>query len=98
VLALASGCGGDSGDDERSRAVDAAEQAFSEAQAAGRDLESGPCIAERLEGLDDWVADVAHDPRTPADDEPANQCRRFRSGAATHFVELDPSGDLIRAQ
>jgi hypothetical protein len=29
---------------------------------------------------------------------PANQCRRFRTGQAHHFVELDPRGGLIRAQ
>jgi hypothetical protein len=91
------GCGGGIGEGERARAIDAAEAAFA-AHGPDLDLDRGPCIAERLDGLDDWVADVAHDPRTPVDDQPANQCRRFRSGVASHFVELDPDGNLIRAQ
>ena len=32
------------------------------------------------------------------DDDPANQCRRFRDGEAHHFVELTPEGEVIRAQ
>jgi hypothetical protein len=44
------------------------------------------------------VADIAHEPRQPVDDEPANQCARFRNGEAHHFVELDPDGALIRAE
>jgi hypothetical protein len=40
--------------------------------------------------------DIAHDPRQDVDDDPANQCQRYREGEASHFVELDPSGELIR--
>jgi hypothetical protein len=72
--------------------------AFHRAQAAGRDLSSGPCIAEALPGLPDWAADIAHDPRQPADDMPANQCSSYRAGRTHHFVELTPGGTLIRAQ
>ena len=72
--------------------------AYRQAKAAGENLSRGPCIAERLPGLDDWVADVAHSPRKPVDNKPANQCARFRSGQAHHFVELTPVGQLIRAQ
>jgi hypothetical protein len=64
----------------------------------GTPLDDGPCIAERLPGLPDWVADVAHDPRTDADDDPANQCSRYRDGDASHFVELSPDGAVIRAE
>ena len=73
-------------------------KAYQQAKASGRDLAGGPCIAEQLPGLPDWVADIAHEPRQPVDDQPANQCQRFREGEAHHFVELDPAGDLIRAQ
>ena len=58
----AAGCGGDPGEDERTR------------------------------------ADVAHDPRQDVDDEPENECEAYRSGEAVHFVELDPDGELIRAE
>jgi hypothetical protein len=96
-------CGG--GDDqpsqsERLQAIGQAQVAFQQAKVAGRDLSVGPCIAETLPapGLDDWVADVAHDPRQSVDDEPQNQCQRYRDGDAHHFVELSPTGQLIRAQ
>ena len=92
------GCGGGAGDDERQRAIDAAGSAFERAQESGAVLDDGPCIAEQLPGLDDWVVDIAHDPREPVDDDPANQCRRYRDGEASHFVELTPGGELIRAE
>ena len=98
-LVLLIGCGGGGASaSEQDRAVTAAMRAYQEAKASGRDLSDGPCIAEELPGLSDWVADIAHEPRQPVDDQPANQCRRFREGEAHHFVELDPSGRLIRAQ
>jgi hypothetical protein len=73
-------------------------QAYHEAKANGTNLDRGPCIDEQLPELPDWVADIAHEPRQPVDDQPANQCQRFRDGEAHHFVELSPSGHLIRAQ
>lgn len=99
TLALAS-CGGDDGasNSDRDKAVAEAHAAFQQAQKSGTDLSSGPCISESLPGLPDWVADVAHDPRQPVDDQAANQCGRYRAGEAQHFVELTPSGELIRAQ
>jgi hypothetical protein len=98
-LVLLIGCGGGSpSQDTRDRAVNEAMQAYQEAKETGTDFERGPCIAEQLPGLEDWVADVAHEPRQTVDDQPANQCQRFRDGDAHHFVELSPSGELIRAQ
>jgi hypothetical protein len=100
ALALAAaGCGGgDVSDDEQNRAVAAAKQAYQQAVTRGDDLEQGPCIAETLPDLADWVADVAHDPREDVDDDPRNQCERYRQGEASHFVELNPAGALIRAE
>jgi hypothetical protein len=98
---LLAGCGGgssNSGNPERDKAITAALATFATAKKAGSDLSNGPCLAEKLPGLPDWVVDVAHNPRQKVDDEPANQCARYRSGAAHHFVELDPNGKLIRAQ
>lgn len=60
------------------------------------DLSDGPCIAEEL--MDDWVVDIAHNPRQAVDDLPENQCQNYRNGTANHFVELDPSGNIIRAE
>ena len=75
------------------RAVDEAQVGFRQLQATGQDLSAGPCISESLPGLADWVADIAHDPRQSVDDQPANQCQRYRSGEAHHFVELAPDGN-----
>ena len=95
---LLAGCGSSSGGSDTKDAIAAAKHAYAKAKSSGEDLGPGPCIAERLPGLGDWVADVAHDPRRPVDDRPANQCRRFRAGEAHHFVELTPDGHVIRAQ
>jgi hypothetical protein len=96
---LAAGCGGGGASQaDRDRAVMEAMDAYHEAKATGAELDHGPCIAERLPGLPDWVADIAHSPRTPVDEAPANQCQRYRTGQAHHFVELTPDGALIRAQ
>ena len=100
AVALAvSGCGGgNASQSETDQAVAAAMKAYDEARASGAELGAGPCIAEQLPGLSDWVADIAHEPRADVDDDPSNQCRRYRGGEAHHFVELTPEGELIRAQ
>lgn len=97
LILSATACGGVS-DAERDRAVALAGTAYEEALASGVNLEDGPCIADPLESLSDWVVDIAHDPRRDVDDDPANQCESYRSGEAEHFVELAPNGSLIRAK
>jgi hypothetical protein len=96
--AFFAGCGGgsDASQTEKDKAVDAAK--FLYAGQTKRDLSSGPCLSESLPGLSDWAVDIAHDPRQPVDDQPANQCESFREGETHHFVELTPGGQLIRAQ
>lgn len=95
----AAGCGGDDADPgERDRAISAAMDAYADAGAKGIALDDGPCIAENLSGLDDWVVDIAHEPREDVDDLSENQCQRYRDGEASHFVELTPAGELIRAE
>jgi hypothetical protein len=83
---------------DRDKALDEAQAAYRQLAATGQPLGPGPCIAENLPALSDWVADIAHDPRLPLDDDPANQCQRYRNGEAHHFVELDENGQLIKAQ
>ena len=97
-LAACGSSGSDVTPSASQKAVDEAQAAFRQLQASGQDLSTGPCISESLPGLPDWVADVAHDPRQSIDDQPANQCQRFRSGQAHHFVELNVDGRLIRAE
>jgi len=96
VLALAACGDGSAGGGERAAAISAAKAAYEQAVAAGVDLSAGPCIGNPV--IPGWVADVAHDPRQPVDDDLANQCSTYRSGEAKHFIELDPAGNLIRAQ
>jgi len=57
------------------------------------DLNNGPCISNEI--TKDWVCDVAHNPRLPVDDDPANQCSEFGK-SAHHFVEVDPNCNFIR--
>jgi hypothetical protein len=98
-LICLAGCGSDeASQSEQDQAVAAAMSAYAAAKAKGVDFASGPCIAEQLPGLDDWVADVAHDPREDVDDQAENQCQRYRDGEASHFVELTPEGALIRVE
>jgi hypothetical protein len=97
ILLLATGCMGDDvNDEDRERAIAEAQRVYAEKQAEGLDFSNGPCIAEEV--IDDWAADVAHDPRQDVDDQPENQCQSYREGDTHHFVELDPDGNLIRAK
>jgi hypothetical protein len=97
---VVAGCSGGAAprDADRTAAINEARVEYAVAKQKGIDFADGPCIAEHLPGLPDWVADVAHDPRQPVDDQPQNQCARARSGDASHFVELDPDGNLIRTR
>jgi len=80
----------------RNAAIAAAKTLFINAEASGTDFSSGPCLSNNL--ANDWVADVAHNPRTEVDDLPENQCSAYREGTAHHFVELDTNGQFIRAE
>ncbi len=97
-LALAACGGGDEPSQaDKDKAIAAAKFLYA-GKAKSLDLSAGPCLAETIPGLDDWVVDIAHDPRQDVDDEPQNQCQRYRDGEAHHFVELTPDGRLIRAE
>jgi len=60
----------------------------------GRNLSAGPCISDEI--IPGWVCDVAHKPRQDIDNLPENQCPAY-SVNATHFVEVDPQCNFIRA-
>jgi hypothetical protein len=95
AVALVAACGGGPSESEKDAASAAAVAAYEQAVEQGVDMRNGPCLGVIIEN---WVADVAHDPRTDLDDDPANQCEAYRSGDADHFVELDPDGNVIRVQ
>lgn len=77
-------------------AVARARELYAQAVVDGRDLSKGPCLTDSA--VPDWVVDIVHHPRIPADDDPENQCRSYVVGTTHHFVELDPTGQLIRAE
>lgn len=77
-------------------AINQAKHLYRLEKANNRDFSSGPCLSDAL--LPNWVVDIAHSPRLPIDDLPENQCLAYREGRAKHFVELDPAGNLIRAE
>jgi hypothetical protein len=81
--------------DEKILAVTLAKDRYEEEKATGKDLTFGPCLGTIMEG---WIVDIAHNPRTPEDNKTENQCADYIEGKATHFVELDLDGNLIRVQ
>jgi hypothetical protein len=96
--ALTSGCG--PSDEEIQQAEDACIALCQNARTRGEDLSLGPCLSESLPDgivIDDWVCDVAHNPRQVIDDIPTNQCPTYHRGDADHVVEVDPTCSLILA-
>lgn len=91
AIALAS-CGGGGGGGGSPDYVALAKARFAHERSRGVDMSRGPCLGTIAPG---WVVDVAHNPRQPVDDLAQNQCAAYREGKAKHFVELDPSGNLI---
>lgn len=93
--ALCAHAAGEIDEEERQLATEKAQEAYERALSQGTEMSRGPCLGMIME---DWVVDVAHQPRQPVDDDPENQCAAFRSGRAEHFVELDPTGKVIRVR
>lgn len=77
-------------------AINQANHLYRQEKEKGKDFSAGPCLSDAL--LPNWVVDIAHNPRTAADDLPQNQCPAYLDGKALHFVELDVDGKLIRAK
>jgi len=81
---------------EKNLAIAQARELYNIKKAEEADLSAGPCLSNNI--IEDWVFDIAHNPRQAIDDQPENQCSAFREGQAHHFVEFDPEGNLIRAE
>lgn len=77
-------------------AINQARHLYQQEKEKGRDFSTGPCLSNAL--MPNWVVDTAHNPRLPLDDKVENQCPAYFEGRSKHFVELDPDGNLIRAQ
>jgi len=82
---------------DNSKAVLLAKEIYAQEKAKGTDFSNGPCIANPIEQMPDWVVDIAHSPRQAVDNLPENQCSAFSQRKASHFVELDESGNLINS-
>jgi hypothetical protein len=86
---------------EKKKAADATlakikcQELCQDAATNGQDLSAGPCLANEL--INDWVCDIAHDPRQAVDNKPENQCLAFREGKAHHFVEVDGNCNSIKS-
>ena len=92
---LASGCVAlNTGAPDATDAASRCQQRCLDLQPTSMDFTKGPCLDNNI--TDDWVCDVAHDPRQPVDDDPANQCPAFGT-TAHHFVEVNENCRLIRA-
>lgn len=76
--------------------VGRAQKLYRDREAIGMDFSTGPCLTNDL--AKDWVADIAHNPRKDLDNLAENQCPAFLEGRATHFVELDLEGEVIRVK
>ena len=96
LIPLACGPAPGSGASDQERALQAAQKLYANLKNNGVDFSTGPCISQQI--LPDWCVDIAHFPRQPADDLPKNQCPTYLDGRVHHLVELDPAGNLIRAQ
>ncbi len=59
------------------------------------ELAQGPCL-----GMinDFWVVDISHNPRVPEDNRIENQCQEYHNGIATHFIEIDPDGHILKVE
>ena len=72
-------------------------QKCKEALASKSNLENGPCLLNPISEYPNWVCDVAHSPRIPADDLPENQCSAFREGKSSHFIEVSENCQVVRS-
>lgn len=81
---------------EFDKAVGSAKSLYRRRALEGMDMSSGPCLTNDL--MPGWVVDIVHAPRVPSDDWKENQCAAYLEGRASHFVELDTSGNLVRVK
>ena len=98
IGALAACGGGEVNDADRDQAIAAAIVAYKEAKAQGADPHLAHASPRVSPG---WTTGSPTSRMTPAktfDNRAENQCQRYRDGEASHFVELAPEGELIRAQ
>lgn len=72
-------------------------QACQRALQQGRNLNNGPCLLDPMPDYPEWVCDVAHEPRQAVDNLRENQCDAWHARTATHFIEVTPECEFIKA-
>jgi len=79
-------------------AIDACKALCNDALKIKWDFSNGPCLSEATLSWDvnDWVCDIAHNPRQAVDNIKENQCYDYGT-IANHFVELTPECEFIKA-
>ena len=77
----------------KSLALVKAKAVFDEAISEGRDLSSGPCLAEQI--LIDWSVDIVHVPRQESDDLLENMCKNYITGKTRRLIEMDEWGNIV---
>ncbi len=80
---------------EKNTAVEQAKILFDQKKEEGLDFSSGPCLSEEI--IPGWSVDIAHDPRSAEDERAENQCAYYINKQTRHLVEMDLSGNFIRA-
>lgn len=81
---------------EIDQAVNQAQSLYNQKKALKEDFTNGPCLTNDL--MSGWVVDLVHNPRQPIDNNEQYQCQAYREGRATHFVELDLNGEVVRVK
>lgn len=81
---------------EIDQAVNQAQNLYAQKKNSKEDLSNGPCLTNDL--MAGWVVDLVHNPRQAIDNNKEYQCQAFREGRATHFVELDLDGEVVRVK
>lgn len=64
---------------------------------AGTNLSSGPCILDPVPEMNEWVCDIAHQPRQAVDNARENQCNAWHNSSAKHFIEITPECEFIKS-
>lgn len=81
---------------EEDKAANQAQKLYQEKKKLGVDFNYGPCLTNDL--MPGWVADIIHTPKNEIDLKVENQCQAYLEGRATHIVEMDKEGNIIKVE
>lgn len=81
----------ETGESGRDVAIKAALQLYEEAKSAGMKF-SSQCLGTAY----GYAVDIVHVPRASEDNLVENQCKEYREGRVSKFIELDKDGKVVR--